>query len=463
VGAIGKALATLSTEDGYSASISVKHRLSIDIVSVFGSRTLVTFLGTITGVFLARTLGPHDRGLLALVLLFPATLVMLAKLGIPQANVYCVRREGAPIEAVTTNSIWLSVGLGAVIGVLAWILRGTLLTTIMRDVPAWALLVALWRFPLVLLDDFFSSVLQAINNFAIYNTRTIIGGLMVLVLTVALWMAGWLNFTGAVLVYAAANTVILTSLIRRIRRLIPFGLRPDWGLFSRQMRFGLKSYVQVLTMHLLFRSDVYMVAYFLGPAQTAFYSLALHLAEMILEVPQAVGWVVYPRLASLADVEAHRLTAQACRRTVLLASVGGMGLVVLGPFIVTVLYGRAYAPAAGPLPFVVLGIMTLSVFTIITRNFTSRNNQQINIRAGAVALVSNVALNVFLIPLMGIKGAALATSIAYSIAAVMVLIPYRRESGMGVSELLLPTTEDIHFVWSVGVGMARRFGPALST
>jgi O-antigen/teichoic acid export membrane protein len=441
----------------------VKNRLSLDIVGVFGSRTVVTLFGTITGIFLARTLGPHDRGLLALVLLFPATLVMLAKFGIPQANVYCVRRERAPIEAVTTNCIWLSIGMGALIGALAWILRGTLLTTVMRDVPAWALLIALCRFPLVLLDNFFSSVLQAVNNFAIYNTRTIFGGLIVLVFTVALWIAGYLDFTGAVLLYAVANPIVLGSLILRIRRIIPFGLRPDWALFKRQMRFGVKSYVQVLTMHFLFRSDVYMVAFFLGPAQTAFYSLALHLAEMILEFPQAVGWVVYPRLASLADGEAHRLTAQACRRTVLLASAGGVGLALLGPFIVTLLYGRAYAPVAGPLPFVVLGIMTLSVFTIITRNFTSRNNQGINIRAGAVALMSNVALNVFLIPLMGIEGAALATSIAYSIAAAMVLIPYRRESGLTVSELLLPTTEDIRFVWNVGVGMARRFGPALST
>ena len=61
------------------------------------------------------------------------------------------------------------------------------------------------------------------------------------------------------------------------------------------LSFGVRSYVQVVTAHLLLRIDVYMVQAFLGPAQTAFYALALHFTELVLEVPQAIGLVLYPR------------------------------------------------------------------------------------------------------------------------------------------------------------------------
>ena len=87
-----------------------RRRLAHDIIDVFGSRIAVAVLGTVTGIVLARTLGPHDRGILALVLLLPSTFVTLSKFGLTQANVYCVRREGASIERVATNSLVLGAG-----------------------------------------------------------------------------------------------------------------------------------------------------------------------------------------------------------------------------------------------------------------------------------------------------------------------------------------------------------------
>ena len=47
----------------------------------------------------------------------------------------------------------------------------------------------------------------------------------------------------------------------------------------------------------------------------AFYALALHFTELVLEVPQAIGLVLYPKLAALPEEQMHRLTAQSCRRS----------------------------------------------------------------------------------------------------------------------------------------------------
>ena len=439
-----------------------RRRMSHDAIDVFSARTAVALLGMVTGIILARTLGPNDRGLLALVLLLPSTLLTFSKFGITQANVYCVQREGALVEKIAANSLALSVGFGLGMGAIAWLFRDLLLSTVMRGVPLWALMLALWRLPLLLIDNFFCGVLQAVNNFSVYNRRTVLGALLVLVLAAVVQVVWGLRLQGAVLIYSVVTTLVVCSLLLSTRRLIPFGLRPNRALLARQLRFGVKSYTQILTMHLLFRIDVYMVAYFLNPAQTAFYSLALHFTEMILEIPQAVGWVIYPRLASLPKEEVHRLTAQACRRTVLLTVSCGVVVAVVAPFLVPLWYGKAFAPAAKPLALAVPGMVMMSVFTIITRDFTSRNNQAVNIRAGTAALLSNIILNVFMIPALGIGGAALATSISYSLAAVMVMISYRREAGIALSEVLIPNLEDARFVWTAAwqAMRRRRFGSA---
>jgi O-antigen/teichoic acid export membrane protein len=438
-----------------------RRRLSHDAFDVFGSRTAVALMGMVTGVILARVLGPHDRGLLALVLLLPSTLVTVAKLGVTQANVYCVKREGAPVSQVAANSLALALVLGCGIGAILWIFRGTLLATVMREVPPWALLLALYRLPFALIDNYFCGVLQAIDNFSLYNRRTVLGAGVILVLTIGAWLVGRLDLLGAVLIYTVVSMLVVLALLVGTHTMIPFGLRPHWALLGRQMRFGVKSYTQVLAMHLLFRIDVYMVAYYLNPAQTAFYSLALHFTEMILEIPQAVGWVIYPRMASLQKDQVHQFTAQASRRTILLTGLGGLAVAILGPVIVPLWYGQAFAPAVRPLALAVLGMVSMSVFTIVTRDFTSRNKQGVNIRAGTMALLSNVGLNLFMIPKLGISGAALATSFSYTLAALMVLVPYRRASGIGLREVLVPKREDVRFVWQVFWQAVHRYGVPL--
>jgi len=66
------------------------------IVGVFSARVTWIVLGNICGIFLARWLGPHDRGLLALVILLPATSLTFVKLGISQANVYFINASRDP-------------------------------------------------------------------------------------------------------------------------------------------------------------------------------------------------------------------------------------------------------------------------------------------------------------------------------------------------------------------------------
>lgn len=431
-------------------------RLSSEMLALFGSRLGVAALGMVTSIVLARGLGPHDRGLLALALLLPSTLMTLTKLGITQANVYCSRREGAPLAQVASNSFVLALTLGLFASVAVWALRDPLGQTILRGLPAWALLLALWRLPLLLLDNYFWGVLQAMGRFSLYNRRTLAGAGGVLIGVGLLWAFQALSLKSALVVYAVCTTLVVASLLVSVRKLVPFGLHVDRPLLARQLAFGSKSYTQILTMHLLYRSDVYLVAYFLDPARTAFYSLALHFAEMLLEIPQAVGWVIYPKLASMEKAEVHRMTAQACRRTLLLTAVAGCALVAVGPFLIPLWYGAAFAPAAAPLPFAAVGAVAMAIFTILSRDFTSRNRQSVNILSGIVALGTNFLLNIFLIPLWGIVGAAVSTAVAYSLAAGLLVGFFRAESGLKVWETLVPTRQDVLAVASAVYDPARR-------
>jgi O-antigen/teichoic acid export membrane protein len=254
-----------------------------------------------------------------------------------------------------------------------------------------------------------------------------------------------LGLVAAVAIYTFVNTVVVLSLLVALRRQIPYRFQVDWPILSEQLSFGLKSWVQTVAAHLLLRIDLYMVAYFLGPAETAFYALALHFTEMVLEVPQAIGLVLFPRLTSLPKSEVHELTARTCRRTLMVTTPIAVVLALLGPFVITLWYGTPYTPAGAPLPWAAVGVLMMSLYVIITRDFTSRNRQQVNILAGTVALTANVLLNLFLIPTYGIVGASAATAVSYTGACLLLLIFYRLESGLSLWSVLIPQAEDLRY------------------
>jgi O-antigen/teichoic acid export membrane protein len=296
-----------------------------------------------------------------------------------------------------------------------------------------------------LLDDFLHGVLQAVGGFRIYNVRLLASEALRFAAIVACMVVLGQGLFAAVLIHTLVNVVNIVWLVVSMRREIPFGWRLDRPLLRQQLEFGAKSWVQTLTAHMLLRADVYLVSYFLGPSATAFYALALHLTEMVLEIPQAIGLVLYPRLASLPKDEVHRLTAQTCRRTLLITCVCAFGIALIGPYVIVLWYGADYAPAGDPLLWVAVGAVGMSIYVILTRDFTSQGRQAVNIAAGIPALVLNLALNYYLIPMFGIVGAASATAISYTVSCVILLWFYLPWSGMRLREVLLPNADDIRY------------------
>lgn len=416
-----------------------------DTLGILGTRVAWSAMGVISGVILARWLGPHDRGLLALVLLVPSTVLTLVKLGVSQATIFFINRKEAGVDAVASNSLWLALALGTLSALLVWTLRDSLLATILADIPPWALVLALLRVPMLLLDNYLYSILQATGRFGVYNRRLLQSEALRLLLVAVFVMGFGLGLPAAVVIYTVIGAVNIAWLLWSMRRTVRFSAALDLPLLRRMLSFGVRSYVQVVTAHLLLRIDVYMVQAYLGPAETAFYALALHFTELVLELPQAIGLVLYPKLASLPEEEVHRLTAQTCRRTLMATIPAALGLALFGPWIIRLWYGEPYAPAGAPLPWAAVGVAMMSVFVIITRNFTSRQKQRVNTVAGLLALVLNVALNVHLIPTYGIVGASMATAIAYTGACVVLIAAFLRESGLPLRAVLLPAREDLAY------------------
>jgi O-antigen/teichoic acid export membrane protein len=332
-------------------------------------------------------------------------------------------------------------------------LHRLLLDSILRGVPLWALLAVLPLLPTLLLESHLYGVLQATDRFHVYNTRLVAESIITLTgMTLAL-LVFRLGLPGALGVAVAVRLCMTLWVVATIHRGSPLTWRFDRALFGRMWRYGLKSHAHTIASHFHFKADIYLVAYFLAPAQVAFYSIAARLAEHLLWFPQAVGMALFPRLAGSHPAEAHRMTAAAVRQTLVLSLIPGL---VLGGFsrpLVMLWYGADYEPAAAPMRWVCLGIVMMSLYVLLSRNFTSRNRQGINIFSAYLALGGNLLLNLVMIPRYGIVGAAMATACSYSAATLLLLVLFLRESQMSLSEVLILKRSDVEN-WRRLVGSA---------
>jgi O-antigen/teichoic acid export membrane protein len=413
-----------------------RSRFARDVVRVFGGQVVMTVIGVGTGVITARALGPHDRGLFQMLVLLPTMLSNFAKLGIPQAAVYSVRRRGADVSAVVSNAVWFAVVLGLLMALICYAGRDWLLARVIKGAPEQALLPMLLLIPFVLLQVYLLGIVQAMERFGEYNIQQIVPNVLALVgmAVVLLWLQGGL--LGAVLTQAGIVVFVTGWLALRVHRLARIRWRFDTELGREMLTFGGKSYVQTLAATLHLRIDQYMIGYLLDPAQVGLYAVAVNLTNLLLRVPDALGTVLFPRLAGASEDRAHAATAEVSRLTLGLVGVGAVAFALGGPLAIPLLFGERFAGAVAPMLVLLPGIVMMSLYLILSRNFTSRNRQQTNIVAAALALGINVGTNLWLIPHWGIVGAALSSCLSYGAAAVVLLVAFIRESGVSLLAVL---------------------------
>ena len=421
------------------------------VVVHFGS----TVLGLTTSIITARMLGPSARGIFTLVTTLPHTLSALVKLGLAQGAVYSIRKEQVSASTVASHLFFISIGSSIPIVLAVILFRGHAADLLLKGANPLYLLLALPLVPLLLIESYFFAVLQALERFVLFNQRVMVTSVLAPVTMFIALVVCHGTLAAAILANLGVIAAVDLWLIATVFALCPLRWSWDNALARRMLQFGVKSYLQTLATHLHMRIDVYLVAAFLTPADVAFYAIATRFAELLFHIPESLGMVIYPRQAASNKDGAEDLTATACRHTIFSSLLGSVMLLTLGTWLIRVWYGAAYAPAAAPLPYLVAGEIMMSLFFIFTRNFTSQNRQELNLMASAVALIVNFAMNLILIPRMGIAGAGLSSALSYSCSTAILARIYFRESGKSLRDVVLLRGTDIaayRRVWSEVTG-----------
>jgi O-antigen/teichoic acid export membrane protein len=390
--------------------------LQRQVLVTAASLAVSVLLSVANAVVLARWLGPEGKGLVALALLLPETLSLVLGGGIEAANVYLsATGRFRPSELASA-----SVALTLVASGLGFVAIGGLFAVgaLSRFVPglgpeAWGL--AMLALPPLMLTSHVAGILRGRGNLTAVNAIRALQGLFHLGLTVVLvvvWPWGPLGALLAAVAGALTGTVLAAVALHWLGG----ELWPRWNrtVVVAALAYGLRGHVGTVSQHFIYRLDALLVNYFLGTGGVGLYVAAVRIAEVLLLVPNAMAFVVFPAAASRGPREATEMTRQAVGLSSALAVAGAGALALAGPTLIRVVYSDAFAEAYLPLLTLLPGIVFLGAAKVLASEVAGRGYPHYNSAISTLGLPVTLALHLVLIPRYGLVGAAAATSLAYA-------------------------------------------------
>ena len=196
------------------------------------------------------------------------------------------------------------------------------------------------------------------------------------------------------------------------------GIHLDSALVRHLLRFAVIAGFASVISYLNYRADTFVVEYFEGKSGVGVYSSAVLITEAVWQFSGSLALAAYARIGSLDRVGAALLTTRIMRHTLVILAVVCGGLFIVAPVLVTVL-PSSFAGAATALRLLLPGTLLYGLGAALSAFYTyQRGIPWVAALIAGVGLVIDIGLDLALIPAMGINGAALASSIAYSVAII---------------------------------------------
>jgi len=202
------------------------------------------------------------------------------------------------------------------------------------------------------------------------------------------------------------------------RVLAPARVLKQWFRDLRYVRESADFLFMAMFTIIYFRADAYMVAALRGTEEAGYYGAAYRLIEGLLFAPESVLVVFSPLLVkafnSRFDADASSaggsgVVGKVAGLQVAIAGPLGLGLVLEHEWITNVLYGAEFDPAARVLLWLAPAYVIMSLNFLAGGLLTAAYLQRALLLISGVAAVSNVLLNLALIPKYGAIGAVAAT------------------------------------------------------
>lgn len=399
-------------------------------IVAFFFRGLNVGVALITVLLASNVLSTDDYGVLALALASIGIVTAMTS-GLTAATAYQIanQRRGDGEALLSAGSLALAFGVVAV-------LAGVLGTQVLSGQASTLSLAVGAASAAVLINGVMGGVFLGRDDLLRYNVALVLPPFLAL-LSMGVVFFGFNHRTPESALVASVTgqwgaAVIITAMCVRTSR---SGFRYSRSLSILVLRFTVVAGVASGISYLNYRADLFVVKYFEGDSGVGVYAIAGYIAESIWQVSSSLALATYARLGYVSRPEAVALTTRIMRHTIVILGVICIGMFVVAGLLQSILFSK-YDGMATALRFLLPGVLLYSLAQAYSAFYTyQRGWPWVSAIVAGGGLIIDISLDLALIPAMGVNGAALASSIAYSVAIIGALIVFVRTEHVKASDV----------------------------
>jgi len=402
-------------------------------------------LGVSTGIITARYLGPQIKGQAALLTMITQTLFMFGSMGLGSAFSFFIAKKTFPSRQIISASLVATIFFGTV-SIGFFYISYPLHANIWLGIPHNLI--------------FLSTLLSALTIYVNYLTRIVVGYGWIYAMNISDFVRAIINFLVTIILlvifHIQLEGVIIAIWLATLGQslFLISTLKKDiypakfWNgkLISSSLTYGIKSHALLIINFLNYRIDMILVKYFADDIAVGYYSLAVGMAELMWLIPNATVAPLFARVAKSNKEDRSNFTLLTVRWSlVFLLFLSTLGI-VLGKTFISLLYGKEFVPSYLPFLGLLPGIILFPIFKILVIDLSARGYPGYGTIASLGALLVNLVINVILIPLMGILGAAIASSLSYGCMSFLSIIFFCSQTNTKWRDIFIIRKNEISFI-----------------
>lgn len=426
------------------AEINLKKNIIIS--SIF--RALVMFLAFLTGWVSTRFLGVELKGQYGYLITISSFAWLILDLGIHKTYPFLLRKEAQQANILFTWSILQfacelvlisALGLGFMPAI-SKLLKFDFTPQIVLLV---ATVIALTKLNMHMQMYYLGQDKVKLNSY--YQTLNSLIMLITLIL-------GYFVFrisNRLIYVLIAYNLAMFASVIAFIHPMLfsRFWKGFDLSYIFKSYKLGWRVFLSSLFITLLIRFDMMLIRRFLHFEDLGIYAVASNIVEMLQMASNLVGSLL---LVKLSDMDDQGQSWETLKSVFLffggLLTLANLGFALVGKPLLSTMYGKDFTPVYNVYLWLIPASFGLSFGSLFNTYLWSKGFPWISVLLPALALILNIVLDIILIPIMGIKGAALATSIGYMSWFAAILIYENHQSRGQFLRYIKPQRSDLQRV-----------------
>jgi O-antigen/teichoic acid export membrane protein len=379
---------------------------------LFASNIIMKIIASFVVIFLARKLGSEGFGQYSFVVAFVGFFGIIASFGFNSLMIRDIAKDKSLANKYFNNIMTLKIFFA-----IAALLSIFILSFFIGKSPTIILAIYILGIELVVggFADTMRSIFQAYERMEFDAITNIIEKVLwaALLLLVIFNNLSLVNIALAILVSTTFGLIITYFFLRKY--ITKFAFEIDKVFWRKIIIDALPFALTGLFSLINFKIDQVLLSFMTTDIIVGWYSAAYKIIDILALIPSILLTALYPVFSRFYKENKYLLKKSfdfSLRYVIILCIPVVIGVFLIADKIILLIYGQSYSNSIDILKILIFISLISFINTPLFVTLNAIGKQKITMINTAITALVNIAMNLILIPIMSVKGAALATIVA---------------------------------------------------